>query len=150
MGPISLCALNALADRSTLPRSNARPKGRFTLIQLMALNGLQKGCIRTMESGVVALKEGIAGRGPRLHQARFRPGGLNSWKNAQLICLEAARQHYRFDLLFIEDAVAQTDTVRVLCPHCRRYWSWNESASNNLATASGRLCRLCRQADNTA
>lgn len=145
MGPLFLFVLNRLFDEQgdpDEPASTGTRTGRFTLIQVKSLRGLNKGSIRIEDPGTLTLKKGIDGYGKPLHLTRYRPGVIKSWKNARAICQEVARTRYRFDLLFIDNHPAP-ERVRVLCPRCLTYWNWDESLSRNLGQEHGRLCPHC-------
>jgi hypothetical protein len=115
----------------------------LTLIQVKALNQLRKGWVQPLETGVMALLPEVkASREEGLFRARFRPDGLKSVNIARRLCLEVARKHYRFDLLFVK-APPFEESVAVLCPHCRRYWTWDETSPNDLLKRSGRMCTTC-------
>lgn len=147
MGPLGLLLLNGrvkrlmkTADPAHLPDGR---KGGLTLIQLKALNQLRKGWVQPLETGVMTLlPAGKTAPEDGLFRARFRPGGPKSVNIARCLCLEVARQRYRFDLLFVKAPPFQ-ESVAVLCPHCRQYWTWHESSPNNLLKRSGRLCTAC-------
>ena len=83
MGPLSLFVLNSLMqgkhDEDEPDRLPPRI-GRFTLIQVKSLQGLNKGSIRIEHPGILILKNGVEGYGKPLHLTRYRPGIIKSWK----------------------------------------------------------------------
>jgi len=145
MGPLSLFVLNSLLQKrhdEDEPEHVPPRIGRFTLVQVKSLRGLNKGSIRIENPGILALKNGVDGYGKALYLARYRPGIIKSWKNARAVCQEIARIRYHFDLLFIDDHL-DSERVRVLCPRCRTYWTWNEASFQNIVLEAGRLCTHC-------
>lgn len=146
MGPLSLYLLRHLYPDQTAPDAVCRKpwheKQHMTLIQIQALNGLKKGNIRSAEYGVLSLQSGVYGGGENLFRANFRPGAGCSWHNASKLCQEVARTVFDFDLLFVQRH-HRADAVRVLCPACRSYWTWQEMLKNDLRKPSGRLCARC-------
>ena len=146
MVPFALFILNRVCPDQTeeraAPTGPWHKKENMTLIQVQALNGLKKGNIRSADYGVLALRKGVYGRGEKLFKANFRPGAGSSWYNASKLCQEAARTLFDFELLFVQ-TLNHTDTVRVLCPACRSYWTWETNFKNDLRRPSGRLCTRC-------
>jgi len=124
-------------------KAGGKKRGKMTLFHVMALNNVTKGCIRPLAYGVMGLKKGATGYGSNLFRAKHRPG-LFFMKNAQILCREAARERYRFDILFI-DRAPWADEVNVLCPRCNDYWTWQDTLENDLRQESGRLCPDCQK-----
>lgn len=135
--------LSPLKDKG-YSKAGGKKRGKMTLLHVMALNNVSKACIRPVEYGVMGLRKGSTGYGDVLFQANYRPGSLFSLKNAQILCRETAKEHYRFDILFVDHA-PWADEVNVLCPRCNGYWTWNETLENDLRQESGRLCSECQK-----
>jgi|GEM_PF-6994990 len=123
-------------------------RGRMTLLHVMALNNVNKACVRPVAYGVMGLKKGASGYGDTLFQAKYRPGRFFSMNNARILCRETARECH-FDILFL-DSAPWVDKVMVLCPRCKNYWIWEETLENDLRQESGRVCSDCRETPSMA
>ena len=124
-------------------RTGKEKRGKMTLLHVMAMNNVDKGSIRPLAYGVIGLKRGVQGDGESLFRAKYWPGSLFSLKNAQILCLEAAKTRHHFDILFMDNA-PWGDKVMVRCPRCNDLWPWQERLQNDLWQESGRMCSRCR------